>query len=212
MIKPHFKNSIYFLVIVSILLIFVMMKIKELDFTNIRLIFEVISTVVAIDILLITIFTKWIWKYKIFQNWLVPFPNLNGSWKGHIYSNWINPETKEKPSPIPVILNIKQSFFNINCKMITEEMESNSYAEGFILDSDKQIKNLAYSYTSNPKTSLRYRSTPHDGTIVFKIIEKPVFKLEGRYWTERETTGEIKLEFYSKEIVSELPNKYKGEN
>ena len=212
MIKSHFKNSLYFLVLISVLLIFIIIKIRDVDFKDIRLILEVISMVVAIDIFLITIFTKWTWKYKIFQNWLVVFPDLNGSWKGFIYSNWINPDTNKKPDPIPVMLNIKQSFFNINCKMITEEMESYSYAEGFIIDSDKQIKNLAYSYTSNPKSSLRYRSTPHDGTIVFKIVEKPLLKLEGRYWTERETTGEIKVEFYSKEIIDELQIKQKGES
>ena len=87
-------------------------KIKDIDFNNISLVIEIISTVVAIDIFLITIFTKWTWKYKIFQNWLVVFPDLNGSWKGFIYSNWINPDTNKKPDPIPVILNIKQSFFN----------------------------------------------------------------------------------------------------
>ena len=212
MIKPHFKNSIYFLVLISVLLIFIIIKIKDIDFNNISLVIEIISTVVAIDIFLIIIFTKWTWKYKIFQNWLVVFPDLNGSWKGFIYSNWINPDTNKKPDPIPVMLNIKQSFFNINCKMITEEMESYSYAEGFIIDSDKQIKNLAYSYTSNPKSSLRYRSTPHDGTAVLKIIKKPSLRLDGRYWTERGTTGEIKVEFYSKEIIDELQTKHKEES
>ena len=37
------------------------------------------------------------------------------------------------------------------------------------------------------------------------IIEKPKLKLTGRYWTERLTKGEIKLEFHTQELLEELP-------
>jgi hypothetical protein len=49
------------------------------------------------------------------------------------------------------------------------------------------------------------RSIPHDGTAVFKIVEKPNQKLVGRYWTERLTKGEIVLEYHSNELLEELP-------
>jgi hypothetical protein len=64
---------------------------------------------------------------------------------------------------------------------------------------------VAYSYTSKPRLSLNERSIPHDGTTVFKIIEKPKQKLVGRYWTERLTKGEIVLQYYSKELLEEIP-------
>lgn len=28
---------------------------------------------------------KWMWKWSIFQGWLVPFPCLEGEWEGHIF-------------------------------------------------------------------------------------------------------------------------------
>ena len=89
--------------------------------------------------------------------------------------------------------------------MRTSEMESSSYSEGFLIDSDRQIKNVSYSYTSKPRLSLNERSIPHDGTAVFQIIEKPKQKLVGRYWTERLTKGEIILGYHSKELLEELP-------
>ena len=89
--------------------------------------------------------------------------------------------------------------------MYTSEMESSSYSEGFLIEPERQIKNIAYAYTSRPRLSLNERSVPHDGTAVLKIIEKPKRKLVGRYWTERLTKGEIVLQYHSEEILEELP-------
>jgi len=89
--------------------------------------------------------------------------------------------------------------------MRTAEMSSYSYTEGFALDPDRQVRQLVYSYTSKPKPSVKERSSPHDGTIVFDLIGTPVFKLEGRYWTERETTGEISLTFREKQVLDVIP-------
>jgi hypothetical protein len=83
-------------------------------------------------------------------------------------------------------------------------MRSNSYSEGFMIDPDRQLKQLAYSYTCKPRLSVSERSIPHDGTGVFQIIEKPSLKLEGHYWTERLTKGEIILNFYSKDTLDEI--------
>jgi hypothetical protein len=177
----------------------------ELNLSNLKDFFGLIPKVVSIDLLVIAGFVKWGWKIKIFRGWLVPFPNLNGSWVGYIHSEWKNPETGKKPDPIPVMLTVSQSFFHISCLMRTGEMESYSYSEGFLIDTERQIKKVAYSYTSNPRLSLNERSISHDGTVVFNIIEKPKRKLVGRYWTERLTKGEIIIEYYSRELLEEIP-------
>lgn len=199
------KSSIYLLVGVSAVAWVSLAYVSGLDLSKIKDFFVLIPKVVSIDLLVIAVFVKWGWKCKIFRGWLVPFPNLHGTWTGLIYSDWKNPETGEKPAPIPVMLTVNQSFFHISCMMCTSEMESSSYSEGFLIDSDRQLKKVAYSYTSKPRLSLSERSIPHDGTAVFQIIEKPKQKLKGRYWTERLTKGEIVLEYRSREIFEELP-------
>ena len=88
---------------------------------------------------------------------------------------------------------------------MTGEMDSFSTSEGFNIDPERQIKQLAYIYTSKPRISLNQRSLPHDGAIVFDIIEKPVRKLKGRYWTERKTIGEIILTHYSSNLLEDIP-------
>jgi hypothetical protein len=89
--------------------------------------------------------------------------------------------------------------------MRTAEMTSYSYSETFKLESDDQIKQLSYSYTSKPLTTVSYRSPVHDGSIVFDIIGDPVKKLKGQYWTARKTTGEIEMTFRGKKLLEEYP-------
>lgn len=199
------KNSLYLLVGISAVAWFLLAHLNGLDLSKLIDFFGLVPKVVSIDLLIVAVFVKWGWKLRLFRGWLVPFPDLNGSWVGHIYSDWKNPETGEKPPPIPVMLTVKQSFFHISCMMRTSEMESSSYSEGFLIDSDRQKKNVAYSYSSKPRLSLNERSVPHDGTAVFNIIESPERKLVGRYWTERLTRGEIVLKYHSEELLEELP-------
>jgi len=166
---------------------------------------KILPKVVSIDVIIVSLFVKWGWKWKYLQGWLVPFPDLNGTWQGTIQTTWKNPETGSTPGSIPTILTIKQSFTKISCVMRTAEMQSHSYIEGFKLEDDEQIRQLAYSYTSKPRPTVRERSAPHDGAMVLDIIGKPVDKLKGRYWTERKTTGEVELTFREKKLLDDFP-------
>lgn len=199
------KASIYAITIVSAIAWTSLAWISSVDLSAAREFFGLIPKVVTFDVLVVVVFTKWGWKHRCFRGWLVPFPNLHGTWMGSIYSDWINPETKEGVPPIPVMLTINQSFSHISCMMHTGEMKSHSVVEGFNIDLDRQIKQLAYIYTSTPRAVLNERSVPHDGSIVFDIVELPSRKLTGRYWTERRTKGEISLSFHNEGLLEELP-------
>lgn len=199
------KPFIYILLAFSGLIWFIIATINGWNLQHLFDFMKPIPTVVTVDMLLIGIFVKWLWRWRRLQGWLVPFPDLNGTWQGHIQTSWKDSEGKT-PSPIPVILTIKQSFLRMSCVMRTLEMESHSYLEGFCIDKDAQIRRLCYSYTSRPKSSLRARSTPHDGTILFNIIGKSANKLEGEYWTQRHTTGSVILTYRTQELLDEIPD------
>lgn len=200
------NNSIYALVVISSIVWFVLARLSNLNLSVAKDFFGLVPKVVTIDLLIIVAFTKWGWRYRCFRGWLVPFPDLNGSWLGNIYSDWVNPETGQGVPPIPVMLTVNQSFSHISCMMHTGEMKSYSFSEGFNIDEARQIKQVTYIYTSKPRISLNQRSLPHDGAVVFDIIEVPDRKLTGRYWTERRTTGEIVLTFHSSEALEEIPS------
>ena len=201
----NIKPFLYLLAGFSAVVLFLAALIQELDLHNFIDVLRLIPIVATADCIAYFIFTTWLWRWSPLQGWLVPFPNLNGTWEGYIQSNRKDVEGKT-PDPIPTILTIKQSFGRISCVMRTGEMESHSYIEGFCIDRDAQVRRLCYSYTSRPKASLRERSTPHDGSILFNIVGLPVNKLDGEYWTQRQTTGTVQLNFRTKELLDEIPS------
>ena len=105
------KSTIYSLVIMSAIIWFGLAWVNNLDLSVAKDFFSLVPKVVSVDLLLIALFVKWGWKLKLFRGWLVPFPNLNGTWTGHIYSNWVDEATGQKIAPIPAMLTIKQNFF-----------------------------------------------------------------------------------------------------
>ena len=81
--------------------------------------------------------------------------------------------------------------------------------KGFVVDQERQILRLAYMYSSRPKLVLAGRSLPHDGAAVFDVIEAGKGRqLRGRYWTERQTTGEMHFQLYTEELLYELPESF----
>lgn len=203
--KSKIEHQITALVIISAIAWIALATIQNVNLSNLVDFFKLIPTVISIDVFIVIIFTKWLWKYPIFKDWLVPFPDLNGTWLGSINSDYIDPETQQRKAPIPVMFTIRQNYSSINCIMHTNEMKSYLISEGFNVNKDKQIKQLSYIYTSKPGILITDRSPQHDGAIIFDIIEKPEKKLVGRYWTDRKTKGEIILTLHSKEILEELP-------
>lgn len=205
MINLNVKAFTYIFLVISASAWFLIYLLTGLEINKWWDIFRPLPTVATIVLFLFALFTRWGWRWKIFQGWLVPFPNLSGTWEGSIHTTWLDSKSGQKTGSIPVILAIKQSFLRISCVMRTAEMTSYSYAEGFMIQSDSQIKKLVYSYSSNPKIGLAHRSKPHDGTVTLDIIGNPVSKLTGHYWTTRKTTGDIYVTFRDKKLLDEIP-------
>jgi hypothetical protein len=185
----------------------VVARISGLDISQIANFLSIIPKVVTVDLVAVTLFVKWGWRLRLFHGWLVSFPDLAGTWIGTIQSDWIDPQTSQPIPPIPTMLTVAQSFFHVSCVMRTGEMRSDSYSEGFRIDKDRQLRQIAYSYTARPRLSVAGRSAPHDGSVVFDVVERPRRKLKGRYWTERKTTGEIELTFNTRSLLEELPER-----
>lgn len=150
------------------------------------------------------IFTKWLWRWKLLQGWLIKLPDLQGTWRGELKSDWINPETGKGIDPIPMVLVIRQTFSHIKCTLMTAESSSYSTTADINIAANSEDLYLTYNYTNRPKASIRDRSAIHDGAAILKIIGKPEKCLEGEYWTSRKTRGDIKLTFESKELVEKF--------
>jgi hypothetical protein len=204
----NFKAFILITLIISAVVWWIIAQIKGIDLSNLWILLKQIPDVAFVNGILFVLFVKWGWRRKIFKGWLVPFPDLNGSWQGTIQTSWVDPKTNKIPVPIPVLLTIKQNFLSLSCVMRTAEMTSYSFAEDFKVDDEKQIKQIVYSYMSKPTVNLSERSAIHEGTIIFDMHGCPVNKLSGQYWTARKTTGLIELTFREKTLLDQLPSDF----
>ena len=196
---------LYILLSLSALIAFLFFYFGDYNKLNFEFIYKTFPKVVTIDTLLIGLFSKYLWNWKYFQNWLVPFPDLNGTWKGFIHTTWVDPITNERPDKIPTLLTINQNFFSISCVMRTGEMTSRSIISEFSIDEENQLKRLIYTYDSNPIATVRDRSPQHCGTIYLDVNNGKNI-LKGEYWTGRKTTGEVRLEFWKKEKLDYYPD------
>lgn len=190
MIKYNLR--IYAFTIIGLaFLVYVALFIKNQNLESINLnqaVSDIFKTI-SINAFIWLLFVNWAWKWKIWYPWLVPFPNLSGEWEGLLKSNW-----KEKSlDPIPTEVKISQTFFNVQVKIKTGESRSHSTGASFDIDKDRGLQQLFYSYINTPKASVRNRSEIHYGTTLLTFEGFKVTEMEGEYWTDRETTGEIKL-------------------
>ncbi len=151
--------------------------------------------VVTLYVVLSYISTKWLWRLPIFRGWLVPFPDLEGTWRGEIKSTWKDPQSGKLPPPIPAILVIKHTFSSISCSLHTQESDSYSTAAQITRDDDSGVIRLSYNYANRPRATIRSRSTIHDGAATLIVTCRPKRMLKGEYWTSRKTTGDISLTF-----------------
>lgn len=178
--------------------------------TELRINFEALKKlpdVVTVYAILYIAFSKWLWRLPILQGWLVPFPDLQGTWRGELQTTWVDPKTKKTPPAIPLVLVIKQSFDSMSCVMFTAESTSISNAALITGDDESGIKKLSYNYTNKPDATIRDRSIVHDGAAILRIIAKPERQLEGEYWTSRKSTGIIKVKFESGDLAEKYIKK-----
>lgn len=161
-------------------------NLESIDFN--KAISDIFKTI-SVNAFLWLIFVKWAWKWRFFYPWLVPFPDLSGDWEGFLKSNW-----KEKTlDPIPTEVKIHQTFFNVQVRIKTGESRSHSTGASFDIDNDRGLQQLFYSYLNTPKAGVRKRSEIHYGTTLLNFEGFKVKEMDGEYWTDRETTGEIIL-------------------
>lgn len=190
------KNEINILIRVSILLacilgfIYLIFNGSEFNFINSFLAFSASATQI---ILFWAFYFEWGWKWPVLKN-IFYRPNLNGTWNGELTSDWKD-EKGNGVEPIKFFIVIRQNFLRINFTTFTNNYIGKSYAEKLILDKERGIKNVAYLYR---KETSQNSNANNEGASELRIIESTVLKMEGKYWSNIKTNGEIEVSFLVK--------------
>lgn len=130
MIKYNLRTYAYAIIglaFVTYAIIFIIRQ--DLSSIDFKLAIKDIPFAITTNLIIWIVFIKWLWKWKFFHGWLVPFPNLNGEWEGEIISNW-----KGAQNPTSTKISITQTFLHITVKMKTGKSESVSIATSFDID------------------------------------------------------------------------------
>ena len=122
------------------------------------------------------------------------FPDLNGTWEGSILTTWTDPKTGKSTSPIPATVWIKQSLFSTKLRLRTGESHSHSTRCHLEAERDAGVYRFWYSYDNRPKAEFSHRSARHEGIAWLELnIDEDRDRLVGQYFTDRRTTGDVKL-------------------
>jgi hypothetical protein len=162
--------------------------------------FSYVLTGLGICILL---WDRWAWHWHIFRGSLNKRPDIRGTWKGIVHSNFIDPDTQRGRGPIDVYLVVRQTYTTIDVRLFSEESSSISLS-GNISSDSVGVCTLAVAYRNTPRILKRGRSPINHGGMLLSLVGKPVHKLDGEYWTDRGTFGEITLTTRSKAIAHDF--------
>jgi len=136
----------------------------------------------------------WLWETVLWRLPLVQrLPNvprnLRGTWKGTLDSFWIDPSTGKPLGKKPAYLVIRQTAFTVSAILLTDESKSVSAAG--VVSTGGGVASLDYMYLNRPNPSVEHRSRMHHGSASLDISGRPARRLHGRYWTDRDTRGEL---------------------
>jgi hypothetical protein len=151
-----------------------------------------LSIVITIVLYAVMAFDLWLWKIPFLHGWFVKRPVIDGSWKVEIRSNWENPATGTVIEPIEGYIVIRQTFSTLSLRLLTEESSSELVGTEIVCSADGLFC-VTGIYRNEPRFQVRERSAIHYGAVWLKVIDEPLKKLIGHYWTDRGTAGEMEL-------------------
>lgn len=147
------------------------------------------SAAVFISVGVLTIWDHWAWHLPIIQKIPQVPRDLRGTWRGTLESFWVNPETGLSPPSKVAYLVIRQSATTVSIVMLTNESKSKSSIA--MISDDGVSASLDYMYLNRPDSRYEYRSRIHHGSTSLDITGRPAVRLQGRYWTSRDSKGEL---------------------
>lgn len=163
---------------------------------------KLFSVAVLVVTVVLTLWDLWLWRLPLAQ--VIPqVPRrVHGTWKGVLESFWVDPSTGARPKPKDVYLVVRQTATSVSVKLLTNESRSSSSLAA-VSNVDGTFE-LTYLYLNRPDTRFEERSRMHHGSTALVISGQPAKRMKGRYWTDRDTKGELDFTSWNKEVVDDF--------
>lgn len=148
--------------------------------------FKRLSVVEAALFFCIAIFDRFLWRFWKVPQWLKTGPVLRGTWEGIVRP------TEGTVAEVPAYLSIRQTFSGVAFRLLTGEMTSESTTAA-LTGRPEGLTIGEYVYESIPRDAVRRRSPIHFGAARFESVGAHPDRIEGSYFTDRRTSGEMRF-------------------
>lgn len=153
----------------------------------------------AVATLLLIAWDLWVWRWPLVWK-STPRPRLDGLWSVTLHPT----DDSHIPAggnrgPIPAYLVITQTYWTISLRLFTAE--SSSVSRSFFWDSSHGTGTewLTFVYDNTPMQRQQHRSQRHLGTCSLRPGNRRATEVQGMYFTDRYTQGDMHLSFVDRD-------------
>jgi hypothetical protein len=162
------------------------------------------SRVVGVLMVLLTAFDLWLWRLPFLQGWFVKRPVVTGTWRAEVRSNWLDPATGQTTTREGFMV-IRQTFSTMSVCLMTDESMSELLGAEISRNADGTYRVFGV-YRNEPRYAVRDRSAIHFGALQLRVAGSPPERIEGHYWTDRNTAGELSLWGRKRSHAQDIPS------
>lgn len=159
-----------------------------------------LSGTIFLTTVLFSIWDIWVWRLPLAQ--MIPGVPLclRGTWSGRLESSWVDPSGQGVASKDSFLV-VRQTSSLVHVTLLTGESKSESSLAG--VTKTEGLSVLHYLYFNRPKMRHEEVSRMHHGSTTLEVSGNPARRLVGRYWTDRDTRGELDFARHTKKIADD---------
>ncbi len=170
-------------VIVAVLLVFIILPFEDGKMNIVR--YTLIAFTVVL--MLVVVFWNFLWnKVPFISNWL--FPNLSGDWNFEIKWQGICDESKSGKKSGTA--KIRHTLFDLKISVDTDDSKS-EVIDATPYKSSTKEKYLRYIYKNERQNTESRTNINHNGVVPQLKISDDFNTMEGDYFTDRGTKGQV---------------------
>lgn len=181
-------------VVAAVATLMVSLRHTELHQYPLKVIWQSITTALAVPPLLILVLSKLQWKHPKLAL-IMDKRMVHGLWWGELKSEF-KPSERADPLPaIPIAFVVQQSYFFLTIQSYTPSLPARSTLETMVVDPRSSIGQLQYVFEMRRLQDAEDKITIGYGDLQLTSGDK---RLEGYYWTNSPTRGHISLDLLTR--------------
>lgn len=142
--------------------------------------------------LIVLVFERWAWRW-LGANRLFGRPDLIGTWHVRLQPSERSHIPAEKRGPRHAFMVVQQSFWTVHVTQVSAESRSESTTAALRKTDGARHQRLSFLYDNTPQQRFQPSSPRHEGACTLNVATHRPAVLEGAYFTDRLTSGDLKL-------------------